>query len=79
MPQALLNGEAKLQLKPKNDEQKEWTATLPVNEILGTKVKNGDPIGVNGLLVKATVLGGAIKTPIWTGNSYPLHVTPELK
>jgi hypothetical protein len=79
MPQLKLNGENKLQLKPTGDDQKVWAATVKLDSIAGAALKAGEPFEPNRMLIKATVLGGAVKVPIWTGNPYPLHIKPAAK
>jgi hypothetical protein len=79
MPQLKLNGETKLQLKPKGDEQKVWTTAVKLDSIEGDALKAGEQFEPNRIFIKATVLGGAVKVPIWTGNPYQFHVKPDTK
>jgi len=74
MPQLKFNGEQKLQLKPTGDDQKVWMATVKAQSIGGGALKPGEQFKSGRMLIKATLLGGAVKTPLWTTNMYEFAV-----
>ena len=77
MPQLKINGAQKLQLKPKDkNDLKLWTATIPISEISGDRLKSGQQFGPGRILIKATILGGGIKVPLWTINPVEFRLKP---
>lgn len=76
MPQLRLNGERKLQLKPEDETQKIWSATTIIRQVQDDLLKPGEAFEPNRLLVKATILGGTLKMPLWGGNPYPFYLHP---
>jgi hypothetical protein len=67
-----LNGMGKLQLKPIDDTQKVWSAEFEV-KTLGP-VRGVKEFRRNTLLVRATILGGAISEPLWGSINYPFKL-----
>ena len=67
-----LNGMGKLQLKPIDDTQKVWSAEFEV-KTLGP-VRGVKEFRRNTLLVRATILGGAISEPLWGTINYPFKL-----
>jgi hypothetical protein len=61
-------GLARLQLKPENENYKVWGGSL--------KLAPGaaNDLALGKLLVKATILGGGLKVPLWTTNPFPLKL-----
>ena len=66
---AKLNGMDKLQLKPTDDTQKVWSAEFEV-KTLGPVRKRTD-FKRNEILIRASVLGGAVSEPLWGTINYP--------
>ena len=67
-----LNGMGKLQLKPIDDTQKVWSAEFEV-KTLGP-VRGAKEFRRNMLLVRATILGGAISELLWGSINYPFKL-----
>ena len=72
--QVKINGSETLQLKPEDEEQKVWTAKIKINDIgkgrLSILKKTSYEKGT--FLIKATILGGEIKVPLWTSNWFEI-------
>ncbi|MCC6579193.1 MAG: hypothetical protein IT440_02040 [Phycisphaeraceae bacterium] len=69
MPPVTLNGQESMQLAAsEGSDNKVWTTTVKAEELSRGNLKIGKQFGPGELLVKATVLGGGIKLPLWTGN-----------
>ena len=67
-----LNGMGKLQLKPIDDTQKVWSAEFEVKNL--GPVRGVKEFRRNTLLVRATILGGAISEPLWGTINYPFKL-----
>jgi hypothetical protein len=74
MPQLKINGSQTLQLKPKDADQKVWSATINLKSISGIRSKPKEQLASFHLMVKALVLGGTLKEPLWTALEYPVHL-----
>ena len=71
LPQLSINGEQSLQLKPEEgSDGKIWSATIPLKSISGDYklLKSCD------LMIKAIILGGQVKVPIWGTSTYPIEL-----
>jgi hypothetical protein len=79
MPAIKLNGSPTLQLKPEDEAAKIWSATVTIKSASGgrTDAKRGYIPG--RFLVKALVLGGGIKVPLWTANSCDFNIVAKEK
>ena len=74
MPKITLNGEHVLQAKPEDDAQKIWSRTVKIKSLSGGKAKDG-AFAPGRVLVRATILGGALKEPLWTSNPIAISAT----
>jgi hypothetical protein len=74
MPQLTLNGQTVFQLKPIDDTDKIWAAEIDVQSCEGASLPLGEPFVPGRLLVRATILGGGVKAPLWTCNHYPFEI-----
>jgi hypothetical protein len=74
MPQLSLNGDQVLQLKPQEGNAKIWQATVKMQSLDGGLLKPGEQFAPGRILIKATILGGAIHVPLWTINPYEFRV-----
>ena len=63
-----LNGSQTLGLKPEDDQKKIWSARVKITDCTPGNLKHDQQFNPGTFLAKATVLGGAIHTPIWTAN-----------
>ena len=70
MRQLTLNGHDKLQLKPEDESAKVWSAALMLESIGCADDKE---IKADGIIVKATILGGAFNEPVWGAINYPFN------
>ena len=68
-----LNRNERLQLKPEDKEQKVWSASLTVMDAPDKYYAPGS------FLLKATILGGGLKVPLWTANPCELRFKKEAK
>ena len=62
-----VNGKETLELTPEDKDQKIWSVEIPVETMADNKrksFKKGD------ILLRAVVLGGSVKTPIWSSLQY---------
>ena len=57
-----VNGQEIIELKPEDEDQKIWSAEFPVNSMACTK---GKTFKKGQILLRAVVLGGQVKVPIW--------------
>jgi hypothetical protein len=74
MPPLNVNDEQAVQLKSEEgSDGKIWSATVPLKSISGD-YKELTP---GQLLIKAVVLGGAIKVPVWGTNSYLIDLNKK--
>lgn len=78
MPQLKINGEQTLQLKPTDASQKTWAATIKLKSIENLRSEDKGQLPADHLMVKALVLGGALKEPLWTTIPYPTHLQPPV-
>lgn len=65
-----VNGKETVELTPEDKEQKIWSAEIPVQTLVCSKAKTfkkGD------ILMRAVVLGGSVKTPLWSPLQYPFN------
>ncbi len=67
--QVMLNGKAKLQLKPINEESKIWAAEFPIEKLISANKKSS--FKTNELSTKMVILGGEITEPVWSTVNYP--------
>ncbi|MCC6579186.1 MAG: hypothetical protein IT440_02005 [Phycisphaeraceae bacterium] len=75
MPAVLVNGLQELQLLPVDKKDpRVWTVTMKVDQMTSGALKPGKQFDVGAVMVKARVLGGELKLPLWTGNPYPFAV-----
>jgi hypothetical protein len=74
MPQLKINGSQTLQLKPQDADQKVWSATVKLKSIEGLRSKKDGQLKAFHLMVKALILGGTLKEPLWTALEYPIHL-----
>ena len=74
MPQLKINDSQTLQLKPKDVDQKIWSATINLKSISGIRSKPKGQLASFHLMVKALILGGTLKEPLWTALEYPVHL-----
>ena len=72
MREAKLNDNHFLQLKPEDDEQKIWSATVTVKSMVPMSVKKKHIAG-GTLWMKGIVLGGSIRVPVWAPINYPYY------
>ena len=63
-----VNGNEVVELTPEDKEQKIWSAEIPVKTLKCTKA---DQFKKGEILLRAVVLGGSVKTPIWSVLQYP--------
>ena len=65
-----LNGLSSLQLKPEPADRRVWRTTLTLEKTTaGGAARRGGTFPPGILMIKATVLGGGIRTPLWTVNA----------
>ena len=62
-----VNGNEIIELTPEDKDQKIWSCELPIKSLVSTK---GKKFKKGEILMRATVLGGSIKEPIWTPLQY---------
>ena len=65
-----VNGKETIELTPEDKDQKIWSAEIPVKTVVDGKrssYKKGE------ILLRAVVLGGSVKTPIWGLLQYPFE------
>ena len=65
-----MNGKETIELTPEDKDQKIWSAEIPVKTLVDGKrssYKKGE------ILLRAVVLGGSVKTPIWGLLQYPFE------
>ena len=74
MPPIRLNGEHAIQAKPEDKPGKVWSATVKVESAVGGRTKKDVGYEPGRFLVKAIVLGGQIKEPLWTSNPVPFNI-----
>ncbi len=79
MPQLALNGQTRLQLKPEDEAQKIWSARVKLDTLTRVGGHEGLDLKPGGLMVKTTILGGAVKEPIWTWNIIPFNLKKGAK
>ena len=77
MPPIRLNGKHVLQGKPEDEPGKIWSTTVKVEAAGGGRAKKGVGYEPGRFLVKAVVLGGQIKEPLWTANPVPFNIVKE--
>ena len=65
-----VNGNEVVELTPEDKEQKIWSAEIPVKTLKCTKA---DQFKKGEILLRAVVLGGSVKTPIWSVLQYPFE------
>ena len=65
-----VNGNEVVELTPEDKEQKIWSAEFPVQTLKCTKA---DQFKKGEILLRAVVLGGSVKTPIWSVLQYPFE------
>ncbi|MFA6931187.1 MAG: hypothetical protein WCT05_12750 [Lentisphaeria bacterium] len=70
--EARLNNNHFLQLKPEDDEQKIWSATVTVKSMAPVSPKKKHIAG-GTILLKGIVLGGSLKVPVWGTINYPYY------
>lgn len=74
-----INGSTSLQLKPEDQEGKIWSGKIKINSCEGHSLfelkRKSFPPGT--FLIKATVLGGKLKVPLWTANWFEFKVIKE--
>ena len=63
-----VNGNEVVELTPEDKEQKIWSAEIPVKTLKCTKA---DQFKKGEILLRAVVLGGSVKAPIWSVLQYP--------
>ena len=63
-----VNGNEVVELTPEDKEQKIWSTEIPIQTLKCTKA---DQFKKGEILLRAVVLGGSVKTPIWSALQYP--------
>jgi len=74
MPQLRINGSQKIQLKPEAGNQNVWKASVIIETCEGDTLKPGKQFEPGEFIVKATVLGGSLKVPLYTVNPYTFSI-----
>ena len=77
MPPIRLNGNHALQAKPEDEPGKVWSTTVTVKSAVGGRTKKGVGYQPGQCLVKAIILGGQIKEPLWTNNPVPFSIVKD--
>jgi hypothetical protein len=77
MPQLKINDAQTLQLHPLDTAQKVWSTTIKLNSIKGVNSTSKEQLASFHLVVKALVLGGTLKEPLWTALPYPVHLQTQ--
>ena len=62
-----VNGSETIELTPEDKDQKIWSCQIPVKSLVSTK---GKKFKKGEILMRALVLGGSVKEPIWTPLQY---------
>lgn len=65
-----VNGNEVIELTPEDREQKIWSAIIPVQSL---KCSKADQFKKGEILLRAVVLGGSVKTPVWNSLQYPFE------
>ena len=65
-----VNGNEVVELTPEDKDQKIWSAEIPVKSL---KCSKGSSFKKGEILLRAVVLGGNVKAPLWTVLQYPFE------
>ena len=65
-----VNGNEVVELTPEDKDQKIWSAEVPVKSL---KCSKGSSFKKGEILLRAVVLGGNVKAPLWTALQYPFE------
>ena len=63
-----VNGNEVVELIPEDKDQKIWSAEIPVTSL---KCSKGNSFKKGEILLRAVVLGGSVKVPLWSSLQYP--------
>lgn len=70
-----LNKQAKLQLKPQGEKGDVWQAAVKIESLdRGALAKDAAAFPIGRVLVKVTILGGDLKTPLWSVVPFELRL-----
>ncbi|MCC6579791.1 MAG: hypothetical protein IT440_05070 [Phycisphaeraceae bacterium] len=75
MPSVQFNGQGYLQLMAaEGGDGKVWSANVQAQSLSRGNLEKGKQYEPGQLLIKATILGGQLKLPLWTGNPQPFNL-----
>jgi|GEM_PF-4251995 len=75
MHQISINGLQRLQLKPDSENYSLWKASVKLERIAGYETNPGPTLTPGRLIIRATILGGGIRIPVYSCNTVEIRPT----
>jgi len=75
MHQISINGQQRIQLKPDGENYNCWQTSFKLERLIGYETNPGPTLTPGRLIVRATVLGGGIRHPVYSCNTIEIRPT----